>query len=294
MTKRVGYILEKVADEGNLRLAVKRSQRGGKAKRSRQIRKVNEDVDGAVAELRRMILSLDFPPHRSRVVNRRTERGKTRRLDDEEYMPWKILSHAIMQVIEPILTPRLIADTSCCVKGRGTMYGAERLRRKMRRDKGLVWFVQTDCKKFYPSISHEWMRRVFRHHFKDERFLKLLDICVLDYDCGDDLAKEIEDERETKRKAAAGHTDRLVYERPDGQPRARRDRPHHDAEVQGEAGAELRRHGDARPEQGGGTPPAEGVRRSRGGEGVGGEENVVLCADSAGEEEEAWQEAAGR
>jgi len=36
MTKKVGHILEKVADEDNLRLAIQRSQKGGKAKRSKR------------------------------------------------------------------------------------------------------------------------------------------------------------------------------------------------------------------------------------------------------------------
>lgn len=205
MPKKVGYILEKVADRDNLRLAIKRSQRGGKAKRRRQIQRVNADVEGTVEQLRTMILTLNFPPHESRRSDRETEHGKVRRIEDEAYMPWKILSHAIMQVIEPILIPKLIANTSCCIRKRGLQYGADRFKRQIRRNPDMGWCVWADCRKFYPSLSHDWLRKVFAHYFKDKRFLKLLDICVLDYDCGDDIRKEIDDEK-------ARHKDWLIHQ----------------------------------------------------------------------------------
>ena len=66
MTKKIGHILEKIADDDNLELAIKRSQRGGKAKRSAQIRAVNADVKGTVQRLKYQILNLDFPEHKSR------------------------------------------------------------------------------------------------------------------------------------------------------------------------------------------------------------------------------------
>ena len=198
MTKKKGFILERIADDGNLRLAIKNSQRGGKAKRRSDIRAVNADIDATVERLRAMILNLDFPEHRSRVVNRKADSGKMRRLDDEDYMPWKIMSHAIMQVIEPVINGKMIADTSSCIKGRGNLYGGRRMKRLLRRYPDHTWTAKSDCKKYYQGLDHGYMLRVLRHHFKDERFIRLMEICVLDYYCGEVIEKEIEDEREKK------------------------------------------------------------------------------------------------
>ena len=219
MTRKVGYILERIADKDNLRRAVKNSQRGGKAKRSKQIRDFNADAENNIERLRNMILNLDFPDHHSRKLTRRADKGKIRDLDDEDYMPWKIMSHAIMQVIEPIVNKMLIADTSCCIKGRGCLYGVKRVKKIMRRNPYLTWFSQSDCKKYYQSLDPEYLERALRHKFKDERFIELMKICVLDYDSGDIIEQELEYEREKKARG----TNWRVHQRNDRQSQPQRD-----------------------------------------------------------------------
>lgn len=277
MTKKVGHILERIADEENLRLAVRNSQRGGKAKRSRMIREFNKDVDGNVAELRRMILDLDFPEHNARKLTRRADKGKIRDLDDEDYMPWKIMSHAIMQVVEPIVNRTLIADTSCCIKKRGCLYGVRRVRRMLRRNPEYGWFSQSDCKKYYQSIDPEYLERALRHKFKDERFIRLMRICVLDHYSGDVIEKELEDERAKKERSANWR----VHKRDDRQSQPQRDRPHHDGEVSRQAPPQLRRYGHAGAKQGGGEVPAQRLRQAGGGEGDRGEIGQFLRSPQA-------------
>ena len=213
MTRKVGYILERIADKDNLRRAVKNSQRGGKAKRSKQIRDFNADAENNIERLRNMILNLDFPEHHSRKMTRKADRDKIRDLDDEDYMPWKIMSHAIMQVIEPTVNKMLIADTSCCIKGRGCLYGVKRVKKIMRRNPYLTWFSQSDCKKYYQSLDPEYLERALRHKFKDEKFIELMKICVLDYDSGDIIEQELENEREKKARG----TNWRVHQRNDRQ-----------------------------------------------------------------------------
>lgn len=255
MTKKVGHILEKVADEDNLRLAIQRSQKGGKAKRSKQIREVNADVEGAVQRLRRQILNLDFPEHEARKMQRRTDRGKVRDLEDEKYDPWKIMSHAIMQVIEPYINKKMIADTSSCIRKRGCLYGVKRMQRIMRRYPDHVYFSQSDCKKYYQGLDPDYMVRVFRHWFKDEKFIRLIEICVLDYYCGDEIMQMLEDEREKKARSANW----LIRKRDDWEPRPFRDRPHPHRKVRGKDSAELRRSGHLRTVKSGSALPAERV-----------------------------------
>ena len=202
MTKKKGYLLEQVANIENLRLAVKNSQRGGKAKRSWQIKEFNEHRDTNLLQMQNMILRLSFPEHHSRKLQRKADKNKIRDLDDEDYKPWKVMSHAIMQVIEPIVIKMLIADTSCCVPGRGCLYGVKRMKKLLRRNPEYTWAAQSDCKKYYQSISSEYMERVLRHKFKDKKFVKLVLICVFDYYCGEAIEKSLSDEQAQKERSA--------------------------------------------------------------------------------------------
>lgn len=255
MTKKVGYILERIADKENLRRAVKNSQRGGKAKRSKQIRDFNEDAENQIDILQKMILSLEFPPHHSRKLQRKADKGKIRDLDDEVYMPWKIMSHAIMQVIEPIVIKMLIADTSCCIKGRGCLYGVKRIKRMIRRNPFYKWFSQSDCKKYYQSIDPDYLERALRHKFKDERFIELMKICVLDYYSGDEIKQAIEDERAKKKRGANWR----IHQRDDWQPQPQRDRSYPHGSVPRQVASKLRRYGDVGPEQARSPLPVEHV-----------------------------------
>lgn len=236
MTKKVGHILEKIADKENLRRAVKNSQRGGKAKRRKQIRDFNADAENQIEKLQKMILTLDFPSHNSRKLERKADKGKIRKLDDEDYMPWKIMSHAIMQVIEPIVNRSLIADTSCCIKGRGCLYGVKRVKRMMRRNPYHNCFSQSDCKKYYQSIDPDYLERALRHKFKDKRFIELMKICVLDYYSGDEIQQAIADERAKKERCANWR----IHQWDDRQPHPQRDRPYPHGGVPRKVASKLR------------------------------------------------------
>lgn len=100
------------------------------------------------------------------------------------------------------------------------------------------------------------MVKVFRHWFKDEKFIRLLEICVLDYYCGDEIIQMLEDERETKERSANW----LIRQRDDWEPRPFRDRPHPHRKVRGEDREELRRRGNLRKVKGGNPIPSERVQ----------------------------------
>lgn len=275
MTKKIGHILEKIADEDNLELAIKRSQRGGKAKRSAQIRAVNADVKGTVQRLKYQILNLDFPEHKSRKMQRRADRDKIRDLEDETYDPWKIIAHAIMQIIEPYINKKMIADTSSCIRGRGCLYGVRRVKRIMRRYPDHHYAAQSDCKKYYQNLDADYLVKVFRHWFKDEKFIRLIEICVLDYDCGDEIIEMVTNECEKKKRG----TNWLVHQRDDWEPRPFRDRPHPHRKVRGKNRTELRRSGDFRPVKAGGKIPSQRVQSPGRRAGDGSEGQRILRRD---------------
>lgn len=178
--KREGYILEKIADWDNL-VAADADAQAGKVKKNRFIRRHNERKEEDLRALRQMILTLTFPEHHYMVVEMKSDAGKIRRIAKEDYFPWRILHHAILRVVGDKLIRSLIDDTFACIKGRGLHYGVRRMKMMLRRYPEYKWFAKLDYKKFYESIPHEVVIGALRRKFKDERFIRLIEIGVLAY-----------------------------------------------------------------------------------------------------------------
>lgn len=201
MVKRKGFILEQIASMENLEAADREAQ-AGKVKKNRHIRRHNLHAREDLEKLQRMILTLTFPKPDYREMEVHNDSGKDRIIDKQRYFPWRPLHHAIMRVIGPDLYKSLIYDSFACVPGKGLHHGVKRLRMMLRRYPEYRWFWKTDYKKFYQSIPHGTIMDTFRRKYKDERFLKLIDIAILNYDTKDDILNAIDEEKEKKVRRA--------------------------------------------------------------------------------------------
>lgn len=130
--KRVGYILERIAEINNLREADREAQ-DGKVKKNRFIRRHNLHPEEDLRALQLMILTLDFPAPDYSVMKVRSDAGKVRDIVKQKYFPWRILHHAIMRVIGEDIYKSLIYDTSACIKGKGLHFGVRRMKSFLRR-----------------------------------------------------------------------------------------------------------------------------------------------------------------
>lgn len=198
MPKRKGYIIEKIADLDNLRIADKNAQ-AGKVKKNRYIRRHNERAEADLQELRRMILELDFPDPDYSEIELENDSGKKRTLERQHYFPWRIFHHAVMQVVGPDMYKMLISDTFSCVPTKGLHYGVKRLKMFLRRYPEYKYFWKADYKKYYQSIPHSVAMMPFRRKFKDKRFLKLMEIAIFNYDSGQEIIDILNEEERKKR-----------------------------------------------------------------------------------------------
>lgn len=203
MTKRRGFLIEQIADMDNLREADRDAQ-DGKVKKNRFIRRHNEHAKDDLEALREMILTLNFPDPNFSIMTVVSDAGKRRDIAKQSYFPWRILHHAIMRVIGEELYKSLILDTSACIKGKGLHFGVRRMKMFLRRYPEYKWFVKTDFKKFYQSIPHEVLLNALRRKFKDEKFIKLIEIALLSYDSGEELIEILENEELRKRGVPIG------------------------------------------------------------------------------------------
>ena len=91
----------------------------------------------------------------------------------------------------------------------------------LRRYPEYKWLVKTDFKKFYQSIPHEVVINAFRRKFKDEKFIKLIEIALLSYDSGKELIDILENEELRKESC----TDWSVHKPTNRKFRSKPDRP---------------------------------------------------------------------
>jgi retron-type reverse transcriptase len=87
----------------------------------------------------------------------------------------RVVHHAVMNLLEPILDRHFHPDSYACRKGKGTLAAANRLQTLMRRHR---YTLQCDIQKFFPSLDHAVMKTIFRRLIKDKKMLWLMDLIV--------------------------------------------------------------------------------------------------------------------
>ena len=186
--KRVGHLWEQVRSWPNLVLAAKRAQRG---KRDRDcVRRFAFDVELSLILLEKELRSQTYRP--GAFQTHWIWRPKARLISAAPYRD-RVVHHALMNVLEPILERRFCPFSFACRKGKGTHAAADHLQAMMRRHR---FALQCDVQKFFPSIDHQIIKGKFRRMIKDPDVLGLMDLIVdgsnpqeprIEYFPGDDL-----------------------------------------------------------------------------------------------------------
>lgn len=106
----------------------------------------------------------------------KNDTGKEREIYKLPYFPDRIVHWAIIQVVEPIFLNRLNGCTHSAIPNKGIHSAFKQLDRYMKKDvEGTKYCLKLDVKKFYPSIDHNLLKRMYRTLFKDPDLLWLLD-----------------------------------------------------------------------------------------------------------------------
>lgn len=122
----------------------------------------------------------------------RIQRPKPRLISAAPY-PDRVVHHAVMNVLAPVLDRRFRPESYACRAGKGTHAAAARVQALMRQH---PYALRADVRQFFPSIDHDILKATFRRLLKDPRLLALLDVIVdgsnpqdeaADYFPGDDL-----------------------------------------------------------------------------------------------------------
>jgi retron-type reverse transcriptase len=168
--KRYGNLWNKVVSWENLVLAGKKAQ---KAKRRRtDVQRFNFFLEYNLLLIKRQLDERSYCPGDFRT--HWITHPKPRLISAAPYRD-RVVHHALMNVLYPILDRHFHPDSYACRREKGTHAAANRLQKLMRRYK---YALQCDIKKFFPSIDHTFLKEGFRRLIKDKKVLWLMDLIV--------------------------------------------------------------------------------------------------------------------
>jgi RNA-directed DNA polymerase len=176
--KRYGNLWDKIVSWENLVLAAKKAQRG---KRDRDVvQRFNFILEQQLLRLQQELVDGNYKPGQFR--SHWIYRPKSRLISAAPYRD-RVVHHALINVLEPILDRHFHPDSYACRKGKGTHAASNRLQKLMRRYK---YALQCDIRKYFPSIDHQILKNTFRRLIKDKKVLWLMDLIV---DCSNEQEK---------------------------------------------------------------------------------------------------------
>lgn len=168
--KRHGDLWPAVVSWPNLVRAAAKARRG---KRSRDVvLRFDFDLERELLQLQRELVAGEYQP--GAFTTHWINRPKPRLISAAPYRD-RVVHHAVLNVLEPILDRHFHPDSYACRTGKGSHAAARRLQQLMRRHR---YTLQCDVRKFFPTIDHAVLKEQFHRVVKDRRFLDLMDVIV--------------------------------------------------------------------------------------------------------------------
>jgi len=171
--KRAGALFDKIIEPENLRLAFWKASKG-KRHRDDQ-RAFAENLDCELGRMRKELIDGSFSV--GNYVRFKVYDPKEREISAASFSE-RVFHHALMNVCEPFFEKWLVFDTYACRKGKGQFRA---IRRAQSFSKHYDFVLKADIKKFFDSVSHNVLKKILRHKFKDIQLLYWFDKIIDTY-----------------------------------------------------------------------------------------------------------------
>lgn len=172
--KRSKLSIEDVADWHNLAEAFARAARA--AADRRPVEHYRSRLEQELAQLREGLLAGDFPVGRMRAFHIRDP--KPREIHAPVFAE-RVLHHALMAGVGPVLERALVYDSYACRVGKGSHAAVLRCQAHMRR---YDYFVQIDIHSYFSYIDHAVLMARLARRFKSKLLLQLVQRIVSAYE----------------------------------------------------------------------------------------------------------------
>jgi len=171
--KRQNNLFEKIIDYNNIRLAFLKAIRGNRSSPSTV--DYCQNIDNNLSLLREKLLTLK--PEWGGYKSFQITDPKLRTISTAPFEQ-RIMHHAIMNVIEPILERPLIYHSYACRIGKGTHAAVLYAFSQCKSNSHLL---KLDIRKYFDSIDHEILKNQLRRLLKDTKVITLLDGIIDSY-----------------------------------------------------------------------------------------------------------------
>lgn len=175
--KRVGHLIERIADIDNLYLAYSKACRGKRLKM--EVRQFAEHFDRNIMQLREGIISGEVEVGNYHYF---TIFDPKERLICAASFRERVLHHAIMNVCHDYFDRSLIADTYATRKGKGVYAALGKAVHAISKD---LWLCKLDVRKYYDSIDHGILKAMLARKFKDPLLLHIFYRIIDSYACSE-------------------------------------------------------------------------------------------------------------
>lgn len=182
--KRIGQIGGKklydlIKDRDNIAKAVKAACRDHR--KDPAVQRMKEDPEPYIDAVARILEDEAF--HYSKFRHKKIyERGKWRELCYTRTFPDRIVQHAVMQVVAPILLGTCTADTYAAREGKGIHHASVEVRRDLEADpEGTQYCLKMDVRRYFDNIDRDILFAKLKRKLKCRRTLGILHVMI--YEC---------------------------------------------------------------------------------------------------------------
>lgn len=169
--KRHGNLFKKITDIETLRYAYQMSRKG--KGHYTAVKRFERNVEQNLQDIQQSLINKTFKTGIYKTEDR-IEGGKMRRIYKLPYSPDRIVQHALMAVVGPIIRRSLIRDTFQSLPQRGTADARRRVQRYVKQNKP-SYALKLDIRKYYPSVNNDRLKAMVRRKIKCADTLWLID-----------------------------------------------------------------------------------------------------------------------
>lgn len=164
--KRFGQLWPQITDFANLHAAYRKARRG-KAHRP-GVAAFALNLESDLLSLQDELLEDRYEPGGYRLF---TVYERKPRLIAAAPFRDRVVHHAVINIIEPLLDRRFIDDCYACRRDRGVHAAVNRYQAWSRQYR---YAMKLDVKRYFPSIDHALLKAALARHIKDREVLRLL------------------------------------------------------------------------------------------------------------------------
>ncbi len=168
--KRINHLWDDITCFDNLLLAYRKARKG---KRSREeVARFGLNLEKELILIQTRLRQQTWLPGEYRIFS--IYERKPRQIAAAPFRD-RVVHHALMNVVEPLLDRRFIFDTYACRQGHGVHLAVKRYQ---EWSKTHAYTLKLDVSRYFPSVDHDILKQQLAARIKDKQVLWLFNVII--------------------------------------------------------------------------------------------------------------------